>query len=82
MKLLSIPGGQRRIRDLHSILGILSVLVPGAGVHDGDVAGDEGQVVRVHPGAAEERGGARQRQETGHRRVLNAGDIVHRITSH
>lgn len=58
------------MRHLHSILGFLRVLAAGAVLHAGRAAGDQGQVVRVHPSPAAARRRARQRQQTHDRRVL------------
>lgn len=57
---------------LHGVLDFLRVLATGASVHAGGVAGDEGQIVRVHPGAATARRRPRQRQQADDRRVLAA----------
>lgn len=69
---LMFSGGGGRVGHLHCVLDILRVLVFGAGVHAGDVAGDEGQIVRVYPGAVAARRRPRQRQQVDDRRVLAA----------
>lgn len=63
-------GGERRIRDLHSILGLRDVLAAGAGIHACRAARDQGQVVCLHPSPITPRSRAGQRQKTHHSRVL------------